>query len=890
MKRVGTFLLHLFIAATLLLAPPKPALAGWPSAEDVIKEIAPLAGLNADQVEFTLFALKEPDCAATLVSYTMAQDYSLAIFAAALKTTKFQSLPQLPKMSAAQCTGYNPVQQAYLFVEGVGGKLLGSSQSGLYKELLQSQVAEGKSALEAQLAAIPYLGTILTNWDCACNVAFKTNFKDEKAIDATVANVISIGSAVKSGDIPGALEIMITSLGPKVACELGAQWTGVGSIPIVSDIATEACSSVAGEAVGWVVDAGSTTAEALGIIGGEHIPPDQYYKQMFQPELGKDGYMELADIIYGKCYDYFEASNMATSTAKKVCVGMRSRYVEESIGKVQWNDFQYERAGYYLKNMEPKAIEAALLGDDAFTKMKSTLEATCKTYFVQKYPKANLYVKAYGGDPIEATCTDFATDSTSSYAQYDMGKARAQAQFKITSAELQKLYPFCSKGNERNVIVCSQQSHAQCTTDLPSICKKTTSPYGGMEMPCCKLGSGEDVTFAGNTKFAGDIAKKSGAPYCSTDKKDPLNIVCVLDQTYDACRKTKTSHGGLPDCSTVEKGAANAALSICCSKDPSGLAKISGVAEAKSFVEETNKSDADACGIGGFQEGLSYDPMIVHCRSDVMPACKKAFSSSCKKSTAGFVTAPCCDLAVFASAKTPAEPYDPSKRSEEDLALAARAVEDSHGQCAFASGPGGDPDKFRVTCKSLASTKSCVQSIGRPAKTPCTAKLQDGYVTSPCCESSAEALTGDARESVDVNMQAPKAGDVGGLSGAGLGGSGTQPKSRTMGGATASGQALGGLSRSATEDKPPLLRRQPARLPGLSSPSSSAREAPSSEETTTAPTTRRVIRLPAASSNPDERTTDESTSTEEPARASPTGRTSPIGRTSAEESTPERGR
>lgn len=720
--------------------------AGWPSAVDVVKKVAPLAGLNSDQVEFTVFAMKEPDCAMTIVSYTLAQDYSLAAFTVALKATKFKSLPQLPKMSAAQCVSYNPIQQTYLFVDGVGNRFLGQGKADYLRGLLENQIAEGKSALEAEIASIPYVGSILTHWDCECKAAFMTDFKSEKMIDQKVGDVIAIGRFVKDGDIPGALERMVTALGPQIACDLGAAWTGVGSIPVVSDIAAEACSGIAGEAVGWVVSGAGATAEALGIIGGEHIPPEEYYKNMFTPEIAKDGYMELADILYGKCYQYFEASNMAASTAKKVCVGMRARYVEESLGKIQWTAFEAEKGGYYKANVEPRAVGAATLDDAAFATVKKETAETCRSYFSQKYPKATAYATAYGGTPIEDICVSFTTYNPSSYHPWDMDKARKNAQVALQNAIVAKNQPFCQAGAARNEIICSSQGIKACFAELSGICAKSSTPLGGMERPCCKLGEGMDSVNASKVEAAAKMAKNAGGPYCSTSDADPLRIACALPQTYDACRKTKTAQGGLPDCPSVAKAANGTAVEICCVQDAGLLDKVPGVTEARKFVEDQNKASAGACAIGGMLEGLSYDPRIVNCRHDILPSCVKAFSA-CGKTPVGFVPAVCCELSVFSTTPVEEAPFDPATRDPADLALTKKAVDQSQGACSFASGPGGVPDPFKVSCTTELSAKMCLDVLGRPAKTSCAQKTaKNGWVTSPCCLRDLSHLTDRALE------------------------------------------------------------------------------------------------------------------------------------------------
>ncbi len=184
---------------------------------------------------------------------------------------------------------------------------------------------------------------------------------------------------------------------------------------------------------------------------------------------------------------------MAASTAKKVCVGMRARYVEESLGKIQWTAFQAERQGYYKANVEPKGVGAARSGDAAFAVVKKEVDTTCRSYFTQKYPKATAYAKAYGGEPIEDICTSFVTYKSSQYHPWDIDKARKNAQMTLQSAVVASNKPFCQVGAARNEIVCSDQGIKACFAELPDICVKSEMALGGMERPCCKLGQGMDL-------------------------------------------------------------------------------------------------------------------------------------------------------------------------------------------------------------------------------------------------------------------------------------------------------------------------------------------------------------------------------------------------------------
>ncbi len=785
-------------------AAPRAALAGWPSPEKVIDIVGPIAGINSDQIEFAKFAIKKPACASTVVSYTVAQDYSLVAFIAALKVSKFQSLPQLPKMSGGQCKSYNPVQQAYIFVDSLGDRFLGASHATALRGLLSEQIEEGKSTLDAKIASIPYVGTVLTNWDCGCDAAFMTNFKDEKIVDQKLGDIIFIANAVKSADFVSALERMVTSLGPKAACDLGAQWTGVSSVPLVSDIAASACSGVAGKAVEWVISGAGATAEALGIVGGPHIPPEEYYKNMFMPEIGKHGYGELAGILYKKCYSYFEASNMAASTAKKVCAGMHARYLGESEGKVQNEAFYKEWPSYNNNVFGPVAEKAVLMTDGEFEGVVSSALAACENYFGQKYPKILLYRNTYkpAGDPDEKTLCP----SSGLY------KKRRDAQSALLGQVAKKLEPLCKWGSVKNSLVCEDAAMPSCFSELGDVCVKASD--GGMQRPCCLLGSGMDAATKWNSDFAKSMASGVGGPFCSTEKSDPLAVTCVTDAIYQRC--LKGYKGTLPpDCAATEKHPAGASKTLCCRLNTAGLDKIPGAKEVQAFVKTQNLQSKGSCGIGGMQKGLSFDPRIAHCvKGAALEACEKAFPSACAPSGAGgFVSAPCCDLSVFGGSveTSSARPYSTKDRSAEDLALAASAVVKSKGACVYAKGPArGEEDKFRLVCANEAALKQCVADIGRPAQTPCNKKLSsNGWVTSPCCERSMDSLTGQVDKNAGQDIKAPSGKDmgVGGLGttgttgtrnmgtrnlGAPTGGAATSTGARTMPPSPAPRSGLGG--------------------------------------------------------------------------------------------------
>lgn len=310
-----------------------------PTYEVILEKIKPYLGWNQDQTKAIMFGISHPTCAGSIIGYTVAQDYSLVGFIGSLKVAKIQSLP-IPPMNGETCKKYNPPQQAYTFIDNQGDKLLGKATADSVRALLKPLIEEGKSSITAEIAAIPYVGTIITNWDCGCDAAFETNFNVEVMADSVVADGIFIGKAAKAGDYATVIEKMIELAGPQIACELGAQLFGTGNIPIVSTIVSSACSNI-GKATGWVTGAASTVGQALGLIGYQHIPPEQYYNENWAQHrqggaqvasfLGGDALFQFEVPIYDGCYDYFSKSNMSNSSATETCDKERAQFSDEVV-------------------------------------------------------------------------------------------------------------------------------------------------------------------------------------------------------------------------------------------------------------------------------------------------------------------------------------------------------------------------------------------------------------------------------------------------------------------------------------------------------------------------------------------------------------------------------
>lgn len=749
-------LLVALVMLTFFCAGASPARADWPSADEVLKTVMKAAGLDPDEIEAVKFAIKEPQCAATIVSYTVAQDYALVAFIGALKTTKISSIPGLPKMSAGSCNSYNPVQRAYAFIDSQGEKILGKAQADFFRTLLADQIAQGKSELDSQIAAIPYIGTVLSNWDCGCDAAFKTNFEMETMVNDKVGQIIAIGQDVKKKDYAAALEKLIKNLGPEIACELGAKWSGVDSVPIVSDFAAQACESVAGKAVGWVVSGAGAIAEGVGIVGYEHMHPDEFFKGKYEPVVGKPDWRDWKDLLYKQCYGYFEPSNMSETTAMKVCLALGQRFTDLNEGMEQSE--QMEKDPAYGKDYIAQLVQNTLfLSDGEFDAKVKEADATCETYNAQKYPKA-IFVKEYYKNK-KPGAADLQYCSFDSYITSN----RQKSQQSYTYGLAKTLQPFCqATTGKRNEIVCvTGKPLDTCKAQVPETCLKASG--GGWQKPCCILGDGADPNLKENGKKAEKWAAQVGGKYCATSEKNPLAIVCALEQTYQACMK-KTAK----NCSAAKKFPDGTDADICCANDPAKLESVPGVKQTKTFVMTANISQKGICGIGGMQDSLSYDPLIVHCRSDYLEICKKTFPANCAKDAFGFAVSPCCELSAFQGKEAQERPYDPKTRDKADLKTAKDIVGNSGGSCRYGTTQEGKEDAFKIICNTESSLKQCVEQAGRDAKTPCNKKISNtGYVTSLCCERDMKSLENGLidQKPLQDKAGAPKAGSLGAAGG-----------------------------------------------------------------------------------------------------------------------------
>lgn len=771
---LGGALRLLTLSAALLGAPAAQAL---PSPNEIVGKVGPLIGLDPDQVEAARFSLKYPACASKIVSYTVAQDYSLVGLAAVFKASKLQSIPGMPPaMSVSSCKQYAPIKQVYLLIDQQGDKLLGKKEADFLRTMLAEQIAAGQTTVDDYVASIPYVGTAIANWPCACEAGFDSNFKVEKMADAAVADGVKLATAAAAGNIDTVLEMLLAKAGPKIACEVGQQLLGTSEIPIVSSVLAGACASVAGKAVAWVSGGVSSVGVGLGIIPGkaDRSPEDWFdfhvYK-MFDYRIGLANYAQLSGQLYSACYQFFEPSDMSASTARDVCAILRERYIDESQARIQWETFDGENVGYYKANMLPKTREGARLADNAYAALAGKAGAVCKSYFWKRYPKADNYGKTFSPpSSIAQVCDNFQNSW--------MAKERDGAQMRITNQVNQNLAPFCAV-SQPNLVACGTgDAYGKCFKQLTRAC--VPSPDGkGKEFPCCEV-----AQTAGGA--LGQAAKKHaamvGGDYCRTGPGDPLRIECATEETRYACyMQSKKSFHNLDfsnTCEDVKKNESGVGMTACCVLNPGMLASVPGVAKAKATYAALTAGAPGAAIYPGHGNGqmTKADPRIVMVASGDMDKCRKLIGNpnTCSADANGYAPAACCNTgAEFAlQSSAPTAVYDPSKRSAEQLARAAGAQKASG--CTPASWSaggiqiGGQPgalfktDPFRLQCKSSASYKQCVVALGgdiRPAMSACTAPAgykDTPYVSGPCCVSTVAI-------DIKVDNPATQNGPIGGI-------------------------------------------------------------------------------------------------------------------------------
>lgn len=614
---------------------PHFALASWPSSDVLLQNLAPVVGLDSDEVEAVRFSIKYPQCSSTIVSYTISQDYSLVGFIGTLKTSKSSNIPNLTTLNEVNCKKTNPTQRAYRFIEDQGDALLGKDTASLLKKILSEQIAQGKSEIDSQIASIPYLGTILSNWDCACDAAFETNFPTETLVDQKIGAVIQIFNNIEKGNITTAIDILFNNFGSELACKFLAVHSGVEAIPIVSSVANQACSSVLGSSLSFVIDGADEVAKSLGIKGYDHISPDDYYNAYMAYDIGVNNYLAKADSFYNKCYAYFEPSSMSSDTAKKACVLLRQRYLDQSVAKIEWKEASFAKVNYYQDNIKAKAAKSTFVKEQDFQKEIFNQVNICENYFKGKYPKALTYQYAEKQFCPQAEVENIMWESRKKAQQIYVSTAHAYTQ------------PFCDyRTPNQTAIGCSVEGVPLCRQYLSSnACVKSTKYPNSVDVPCCQIdSSAASKSFIEiSEKTASFVKELDGGIYCKADNiSNPLQISCSLKEANTQCQN-KIGAESLKSCVSTAQYKSGVYKYQCCHYEPEKLDKVQGTQTAKNFIDLKNKQNPGSCSLGGVTEGYSFDPRIVRCSTDTQVAqCKTIFYKSCSFNAQGYATAGCC--------------------------------------------------------------------------------------------------------------------------------------------------------------------------------------------------------------------------------------------------------
>ena len=620
--------------------------AAWPSWEKVVTTLAPIAGLDPDEIEAIKFSVSNPSCASTIVSYTAAQDYSLIGFVAALKATKIQNVSKVIPVSKQNCKSLNAVQRAYQIVDRKGNEILGKTQADFLRQLLAEQIAQGKSEIDTQIASIPYIGTILANWDCGCDAAFQTNFPTEKIINAKVGAVVSISKDIKKKDIGSAAEKIIKLVGPEAGCKLLATYSGVEAIPIVNTAVNQVCSSALGEAVDWLVDGLDSIGQALGVTGYEAIAPEEYYKihiaSLVHYKDAKESYfLKKADNIQKDCEKYYGGSKLSKKNVQKVCTAIKHQYVEEMYAAKDWNEWRFAMTDYN-KIIAEEAKKGIFKKDKEFKEFSKKIHKQCEDYLKDKYPKALQYRHK---KEIEYCNYDYV------YSVAINSRKSAQKQYVEAVASITK--PFCKLTHGNTVVSCDDDGYQMCTNYMPqsqSCAHKTFGFWGESEKPCCKKSSSAtDAYFKANVKATKEYTMSiDGGIYCKPDPKNPLKIICTLEKSYEKCQSSIAIVKN-QKCETAEKYDSGIYATRCCAYQPEKIKEVPGVSLAKAFIATENLSKTGSCSAGGQLLGFSFDPRIINCSSASYAKCMNTHPKSCSLNKQGFATGVCCEQSVFSS-------------------------------------------------------------------------------------------------------------------------------------------------------------------------------------------------------------------------------------------------
>lgn len=718
---VHALVLVLLAALLATFAPPAAALS-----TGQMEKIGKLVGFDGDQMQSLKFYLAHPDCANTVISYTEAGDYSLIALIAGLKATK-NGIAGLPQISQQQCRAANPVQKLFrLLKNDAMDKILTKEYADLARTLLGAQIAAGESQVSAQVAAIPYVGTILTHWDCGCDFAFETTYAAEGAASQATRDVVTLAKAAKSGDV-ALVEYLITRYGAALGCKIGEEMVGTSKLPLVSGIIHSACAGAVGAVLGWVNDSTSTILQMVGLTGGHHMPVETYYASFMKPASMKPNYKDVGVGLKKDCIAYFEPTEMAADTTEKVCSELYTRLLVDGDTYVQAIQAEAELGNSYWPNvMMPVATGSAMVIDGEAVARSLKSNEACIAYFRGKYPRFNP----------EKRCQHFALNL--------MASSRENAQKAILTKTRAALEPFCTQST-RNALTCATgPAYASCRKALPALCVNSTMK-NGRGFPCCEAGKADAVTTS-NMGGAKNVAAFAG-DYCSASKDDPYKVECATQVAYDGARDAAAKFNDfIPDCAKTQKNAAGQHDKVCLALVPAMLEQVPGITQVKTLAAAVNKELGYASCLlqakfVGPAQARSDDLRVVTCSAAGGAACSKSLPGACKKGPLGLVEKACCQVDPFAA---DLKAYDVKQRSPDLLAIVKQAQGSLAPKCQ-ASKTAGAPaaDDFHFACDTTAALAQCREKIAGVNRTGACSTVgdskqfspsaYDSFAMQPCC-------------------------------------------------------------------------------------------------------------------------------------------------------------
>ncbi len=707
------------LVASLATTFAQPAAA---LSSDQMEKIGKLVGFSGDQMQSLKFYLAHPDCASAVITYTESGDYSLVALIGGLKASK-KGVAGIPKITEQQCHAGNPVQKLFDLLKGQAmDKVLTKPYADMARDMLGAQIKSGEAQVNEQVAAIPYVGTILTHWDCGCDFAFQTNYEAEEAASQATRDVIALGRAAKSGNVE-LIEYLINRYGAALGCKIGQEIVGTGKLPVVSGLIQSACAGVVGAVVGWISDSQDTVKAMLG-VGGKHYEAEEFYTMFMKPHATKPDYKALGPQLKQQCVKVIAAFNSGFGAEEKVCSEFYTRFLIE--GDTYWQALQAEKEfdSYWPNAMRPVAASEAMLIDVEALVRNLKANEECVAYFKAKYPTFNPNKR----------CLFFATTK--------MPLEREEAQKAILAKTRKSLEPFCTQ-NSRNVLTCATgPAYASCRKALPGICMNSTTK-DGRAFPCCEGGKADAVTMS-EMGGAKKVAASAG-DYCRASKDDPFMVECATQLAYDGARDAAAKFNDfIPDCAKTQKNAAGQHEKVCLALVPA--MEVPGVAHAKAIAAVVNKElGYESCRLQskfpGPVQARPDDLRVVTCSAAGGAACLKNLTATCKKGPLGFVEKECCQVDPFAA---DLKAFDVKQRSADWLALAKQAQASLAPKCQASKTVGAPAaDDFHLACDNTAAMAQCREKIYGAYRTGACSTVgeskqfspsaYDSFAMQPCC-------------------------------------------------------------------------------------------------------------------------------------------------------------